>query len=189
MTPPPDSSLSDDPNAGRLEALMASAMAGDGRAYAEVLRVVTSALKASLVSRVPPADRDDLIQNILLSIHKARHTYDPSRPLMPWVMAIARYRLQDHWRTHYRQRSNVTNSLDDALELPGADVTKGLEASEDIRRVAKSLPEKQQRIIGLMYGEDKSVQEVADTMKMSVSAVKVAAHRAYKTFRKKLKDE
>ncbi len=172
-----------------LEALMARALAGDGAAYAKALRLVLPQINAYLGGKVLPIDREDIAQEILLSLHKARHTYDPARPFMPWVMAIARFRLQDHWRGYYRRRTGQTSGLEDVLELPGDDVTKSREASEDIRRVAKDLSPKQQEIINLMYGQDKSVQEVATQLDMSVSAIKVAAHRAYKVFRQRLKNE
>ena len=44
---------------------------------------------------------DDLLQEILISIHKARHTYDGERPYKPWAYAIAKFRLQDYLRAHY----------------------------------------------------------------------------------------
>ncbi|MGB4101691.1 MAG: sigma-70 family RNA polymerase sigma factor [Alphaproteobacteria bacterium] len=180
---------SGDTDAPSLEVLMARALTGDGAAYAQALRRVLPEINTFLNGKVLPKDREDIAQDILLSLHKARHTYDATRPLMPWVMAIARFRLQDHWRGYYRRRADQTSCLDDIQELPGADVTKDREASEDIRRVAKDLPPKQQEILNLMYGHDKSVQEVATALNMSVSAVKVAAHRAYKVFRQRLKSK
>ena len=168
---------------------MGRALAGDSTAYAQALRLALPQIHAYLSGKVLPKDRDDIAQEILLSLHKARHTYDPARPFMPWVLAIARYRLHDHWRSYYRRRTPQTTGLEDILEIPGEDVTKQCESSEDLRRIVKDLPAKQQQILNLMYGEDKSVQEVAHAMNMSVSAVKVAAHRAYKVFRQRFKDE
>ena len=43
-------------------------------------------------------EAEDLTQEALMAIHTRRHTYDPSLPLMPWVHAIARYKLIDHLR-------------------------------------------------------------------------------------------
>lgn len=179
----------DTSDAPTLETLMARALTGDSVAYATALRSILPQLNSFLGGKVQPKDREDVVQDILLSLHKARHTYDATRPFMPWVIAIAKYRLQDHWRSYYRHRTGQTDSLENILELPGDDVTKSKEASEDIRRVVKDLPQKQKEILNLMYGEDKSVQEVAVAMRMSVSAVKVAAHRAYKVFRQRLIDE
>ncbi|MDE1901271.1 MAG: sigma-70 family RNA polymerase sigma factor [Alphaproteobacteria bacterium] len=180
--------MADNSENASLEQLMASAIGGDKRAYDLVLQAISSRLLAALSKKLPPKDRDDVVQEILLSVHKARHTYEPTRPLMPWVMAIARYRLSDYWRKHYGQALDRTVDIDDMKDILPTDVTKDLDTSEDIRRIMPTLPQKQQEILDLMYRQDKSVQEVAGLLNMTVSAVKVAAHRGYKAFRKRLKE-
>jgi RNA polymerase sigma-70 factor, ECF subfamily len=178
--------LSDPPDAPALEQQMRAALAGDNRAYELVLKAVSNRLAAYLGRKLPAKDRDDVMQEILLSIHKSRHTYDNTRPLMPWVMAIAHYRLQDFWRRHYGHGFKDMADIEDLKNILSTDETKGMNAHEDIRRVMVDLPQKQREILDLMYGQDKSVQEVASLLNMSVSAVKVAAHRGYKVFRKRL---
>ncbi|HEY8887543.1 MAG TPA: sigma factor, partial [Gallionella sp.] len=85
-----------------LEALMKQALNGDQRAYAEILQETSRFLRPYLAKRLSfTSEVDDLLQEILISIHKARHTYDGNRPYKPWVYAIARFRLQDYLRTHY----------------------------------------------------------------------------------------
>ncbi len=165
---------------------MAAALLGDQRAYGRLLEQLANIIRRNLASQLKPQDREDVVQDILLSIHKARHTYEPDRALLPWVMAIARYRLHDHWRGRYRQQAQNMLDIQDFSENLGQDVTESLEWSEDIRRGVEGLPAKQQAILQHMYGEDLSVQEVAKKMGMNVSAVKVAAHRAYKALRRKL---
>ncbi|MBP7253729.1 MAG: sigma-70 family RNA polymerase sigma factor [Alphaproteobacteria bacterium] len=172
----------------KLQTQMAAAQKGDKHAYSELLTTLTRFFSDFLLRKVPPRDRDDVVQDILLSLHKARHTYTPDRPFMPWVMAIARYRLHDHWRLHYRHDALNTGNIDDVAENFGQDVTETYEISEDVRRAMKGLNEKQKQVVAQMYGQDLNVQEVADNLKMSVSAVKVTAHRAYKVLRGKLGD-
>ena len=169
-----------------LEQLMGAALQGDARAYDLVLHQLSAKLTTYLSRRMQPKDRDDVVQEILLSVHKSRHTYDGQRPLMPWVMAIARYRLHDYWRRRYRGSFEDMVDIDALKDILAADETKDREAHEDIRRVMAQLPPKQREILDLMYRQDKSVQEVAALLNMSVSAVKVAAHRSYKVFRKRL---
>jgi RNA polymerase sigma-70 factor (ECF subfamily) len=168
---------------------MQAALAGDKRAYERVLKTVSTRLSQYLGRKLAPKDKDDVIQDILLSIHKSRHTYDNTRPLMPWVMAIAHFRLQDFWRRHYGHGFKDMADIDDLKDILAASETKDMDAHEDIRRIMGTLPPKQREILDLMYGKDKSVQEVATLLNMSVSAVKVAAHRSYKVFRKKLSEE
>jgi RNA polymerase sigma-70 factor (ECF subfamily) len=169
-----------------LEQKMAQALAGDKTAYSQVLSTISRHLSAYLTNKVAPKDRDDVVQEILLSVHKARHTYDNARPLLPWVMAIAKYRLLDHWRRHYGHGFDQMTDIEDLKDILSTDATKTIESHEDIRRALASLPIRQQEIINLMYRQDKSVQEVATLLHMSVSAVKVAAHRSYKILRQRL---
>jgi len=167
---------------------MAAALAGDKRAYERVLKAVSTKLGAYLGRKLPPKDRDDVVQDILLSIHKSRHTYDNTRLLMPWVMAIAHYRLQDYWRKQYGHAFHETDDIEEMKNILSIDETKSMDSREDIRRVMVTLPPKQREILDLMYRQDKSVQEVAEQLKMTISAVKVAAHRGYKVFRKRLQE-
>ena len=79
-----------------LSALMRQAQAGDRVAYRQVLIGVTPYLRrAAGRFFARPADIDDAVQDILMTLHTVRHTYDPDRPFRPWLAGIARYRLVD----------------------------------------------------------------------------------------------
>ena len=45
--------------------------------------------------RVPAEAVEDVVQEALITVHKARHTYDPARPFGPWFYAIVHSRLID----------------------------------------------------------------------------------------------
>jgi RNA polymerase sigma-70 factor (ECF subfamily) len=85
--------------------MMTLAQAGDSAVYERLLKEITAYVK-SLIRRklMDLAQLDDLSQDILLSIHKARHTYDSSRPFMPWLHAIIRFRLNDQLRKIYKDK-------------------------------------------------------------------------------------
>jgi DNA-directed RNA polymerase specialized sigma24 family protein len=73
--------------------LMAAAQDGDQGAYGRLLREILPLLRAAVAPHHRDPDRiDDAIQDVLLSVHRARHTYDRTRPFRHWLMAIARYR-------------------------------------------------------------------------------------------------
>jgi len=170
-----------------LEAMMRQALDGDQRAYADLLRETARFLRSFLSKRLSfDSEVEDLLQDILISIHKARHTYDGLRPYKPWAYAIARFRLQDYLRAHY------ADHLRHAVELPEVendlheDVTKPAISYESISGEIQKLPEKQATILRLMHQEGYTAKEVAEKIGMTESAVKVAAHRAYKVLRNKL---
>ena len=79
-----------------------------------------------------PGDIEDLVQETLLAIHIQRHTYDPKRPLTPWIHAIARYKLVDLLRARSDQIL-LTDPLDGETEMFCAlEETPMLEAKIDI---------------------------------------------------------
>ena len=60
---------------------MVRSLAGDGAAYAALLRRLQTHLRAYYLRRLGrPADAEDLLQETLIAMHTRRATYDPSRP-------------------------------------------------------------------------------------------------------------
>ena len=170
-----------------LAVLMRRALAGDQRAYAELLRETARFLRPFLSRRLnADGEVDDLLQEILLSIHKARHTYDGRRPYKPWAYAIANFRLKDHLRTHYTDRLRHAEDITELENILHKDVTETNLDYESIGGEIEKLPEKQSTILRLMHQQGYTAKETAQKMGMNESAVKVAAHRAYRILRKKL---
>ena len=171
--------------AEHLEALMRLSLAGDGRAYAELLRETSRLLRRYLSKRLGAAGEvDDLLQEILISIHKARHTFDAKRPYKPWAYAIARFRLQDHLRVHYADHLRHAVDLSEVEDYLQQPVTKSDMSYESISGEIEKLPAKQATILRMLHQEGYTAREVAERTGMKASAVKVAAHRAYKILRK-----
>jgi RNA polymerase sigma-70 factor, ECF subfamily len=170
-----------------LEERMRLALAGDKRAYSSVLQETARLLRPYLARRLNlTSDVDDVLQDILVSIHKSRHTYDSKRPYLPWVFAIAKFRLADYLRGHYHDKLRHAAELSDTDAM--YDVTNSSFTYESIKGEIEQLPQKQAIILQLMHEEGYTAREVADKVGMKESAVKVAAHRAYKVLKEKLGD-
>jgi len=175
-------------HAHNLEVLMTAAQGGDQRAYAQLLRETARLLRPFLARRLNSASAlDDVLQEILLSIHKARHTYDASRPYMPWAYAIAKFRLLDFLRVHYADQLAQAEEWSEDTPASSAHVTETEFDYESVQQELAKLPEKQATILHLLHQEGLTAKEVAQRIGMNESAVKVAAHRAYKILRKILK--
>ena len=169
------------------ETLMRLALAGDRRAYADLLQATARFLRPFLARRLNQSDAvEDLLQEILLSIHKARHTYDGKRPYKPWALAIAKFRLLDHLRTHYADHLRQAVELSEVENILSGHVTESAITYESIKGEIDKLPEKQAAILQMIHQEGYTAKEVAEKIGMNESAVKVAAHRAYKILKKKL---
>src|SRR3954451_1110156 len=99
----------DDGKGRELCALMRAAQDGDRLAYARLLQEVLPIVKRVLQSRIgflQPSEREDIAQDILLSLHAARATYDPTRPFIPWLMTIVHNRMVETPRRYARRSSN-----------------------------------------------------------------------------------
>lgn len=173
-----------------LRALMQKAQQGDKIAYAKLLQEVTGIVRPFLYNKLSDKNHlEDVVQEILLSIHKARHTYEASRPFLPWMFAIANFRLQDHFRELYRERKQVFTDFDSVKETLAAPQEYDHENADILRKSLSLLPEKQRIIIEMMHVEGYTALEVAGKTGMSLSAVKVSAHRAYKLLAKRFQKE
>lgn len=175
-----------------LESLMALAQKGDLNAYARVFEIITPLLRKFVGHKINKTeDSEDVVQEILISIHQASHTYDPSRSFHVWMYTIARYRLNDYLRSHYNHRKKgVEVGLDhDSADLASEEnVTYTHENREYLLKMMRTLPKKQRTIVTMLKIKGFSIKETALAMKMSESAVKVSAHRAYKLLTQKAKE-
>ena len=168
----------------RLKVLFLSGIAGHSGDYAEFLRGLAAVIRRIVRQKMVDSEVEDVVQEVLISVHKARHTYDGARSLMPWVYSIVHFRLNDHLREHYKHHT------DRDLEAPDfdnflADVTNQGADHEYIEELMEGLSEVQQKILLLLHMEGLTAREVAARVDMNESAVKVAAHRAIQKIRKK----
>jgi RNA polymerase sigma-70 factor (ECF subfamily) len=167
--------------------LMAAAQSGDAASYRRLLTAVTPYLR-SVAARHhrDRADIEDSVQDILLTVHAVRHTYDPARPFKPWLVAIARRRIIDRLRGQGRRRARET-FLAPEHETFAAPETNTYEAEPDaraLRDAVAQLPEGQRQAVTLLKIEEKSLKEASQATGMSIVALKVSTHRAVKTLRK-----
>ena len=158
-----------------LEHLMARAQAGDRQAYAVLLKESSRWLKRYFARRCAPTTLDDLVQDTLLAVHRKLASFDASRPFLPWLAAIARYRWVDHLRKSYRSAE---------VELPD-DIA--IESEEDavaarisLERLFGLLPPGQALAIELVKINGQTIAEAARSCGQSEPLVKVNIHRGLK---------
>ncbi|SEJ74227.1 RNA polymerase sigma-70 factor, ECF subfamily [Paraburkholderia diazotrophica] len=165
----------------RLKALFVSGLDGDADAYRSFLQALTRHLRGYLRKRIPNYrdDVEDLVQEILLAVHNARHTYRADEPLTAWLHAIARYKLMDFFRSRAR-RESLNDPLDDHADLLADTDDEPAQARHDIGKLLAHLPDKQRLPIVHMKLEGLSVTETARITGLSESAVKVGVHRGLK---------
>jgi RNA polymerase sigma-70 factor (ECF subfamily) len=171
--------------------LMAHAQAGDSDAYRRLLEEITPYLRRLAARRHrDPDDIEDALQDILLTVHAIRHTYEPARPFGPWLVAIANRRLIDRLRRQGRLRSRESTLTAEHETFP-ADPTNMDDEISDRRALhdaVDKLPARQRQAIRMLKLREMSLKEAAVATGMSVAALKVATHRALSSLRKLLSD-
>jgi RNA polymerase sigma-70 factor, ECF subfamily len=160
-------------------------LAGDSVAYADFLSQLSPILRRVIGRKIPMGDVEDVLQEVLISIHKARHTYDGERPLMPWVMAITSFRVTDCLRKTYSEMRHSQVDIADYENVLEA-VTESLGETESIHEMLAGVGHRERKILSLMHVEGYTAKQVGSQLGMKESAVKVAAHRAIKKIRERL---
>ena len=187
----PRASDAAEPTPGRaaLDPLMRASQAGDGRAYRALLEEVALRMRRLVRARAPwlgQADVEDIVQDILLALHTARATWDPTRPFMPWISGIARNRLADHARRYVRRQA-FDQAASDLAEVfsstPGQTHAEGVVNLMSVRRAMDGLTTGERDAFEMVRLRQLSLAEAAESRGTTVGAIKVAVHRATRKLR------
>jgi len=180
------------PTDDHLAQLMRAAQAGDTAAYVELLETITPHIRRIVCRRARCAgaeDIDDLVQDILLSVHAVRATYDPQRPFMPWLLAITRNRLADGARRTARRAAHELHVENPAVTFSDARANLTTEAYGDpeaLQQAIQALPRGQRAAIEMLKLRGLSLREAAAASGTQMGALKTATHRAIASLRKML---
>ena len=176
-----------------LSRLMARAQQGDSRAYVTLLRAITPRIRQLVRARrgfLGESVVEDVVQEVLLSVHTVRATYDPARPLMPWLSAIVRHRLADAGRRHGRQGAHEigVDDLDVTFQAPAANSREETFGDpEALAQAIQALPPGQRQAVELLKLRELSLKEASALTGMSIGALKIATHRAIASLRRALR--
>jgi RNA polymerase sigma-70 factor (ECF subfamily) len=170
--------------------LMAAAQAGDGAAYARLLREILPYIRAIARRHHAAPDRlEDVVQDVLLTIHRVRHTYDPTRPFSAWLGAIAHRRSVDALRRKARTDASETFSPVAYETYADPAANKDIAAHEDNAVLAEAiaaLPPGQRQAVELLRLKEMSLAEASAASGQSVGALKVSLHRAIRALQRVL---
>ena len=154
---------------------------GDAEAFAELVAHYRRPVYSYLVRcGVEEAARDDLFQDVFTHIHRAAATYQPERPVKPWVFAIVANVVRGHYRKA-RVREIVVSAPDPQQSDSAPDSHQLAEARETaawIERAVAALPFSQREVVVLCCIEQLPQDDVAATLGMPVNTVKTHLRRA-----------
>ncbi len=171
---------------------MRASQAGDKRAYATLLRDCEPIIRRAARRAGVVGDRiEDVVQDTLLTVHNARHTYDPSRSFAAWLSVISQRRAVDALRrTGRSDRREVSAPL--AYEQhadPEANAARGwedVERARDLKAAIAGLSAGQREAVDHLAIREQSLAEASLATGKTTGALKVNLHRALKALRQRL---
>ncbi len=169
--------------------LAARAQSGDKQAYHTLLQALIPYVRKIIAPGLANPDWvDDLLQDILMGVHKSLARYMPGQPFRPWINAIIRYRRAEFLSRYYSSMGHMKAPLDEML-IEGSKPLEQFQSDEDLERMLSTLPKQQRQIFKMVRIEGYSIKEVAEKTGMSLSAVKVSAHRTAAKMKKILNQD
>lgn len=174
---------------------MSAAQNGDAAAYRILLEQLASHLRGLIWVRAPYLtyeDVEDLVQDVLMSLHLARDTWEPGRPFRPWLASIARNRMADHAR-RYGRRVSIDLQITD-LDETFCDESTNNHAEKvvnflAVRDALAALPPSEKAAVRMLRLQQMTLCEAAEHSGTSIAALKVAVHRATRRLRGLLGDD
>ena len=171
---------------GRWRAWMIAAQDGDTASYEKLLHELLPHVRILVRRRLfDPNAVEDVVQNVFISVHRARQTYRAERPFSPWLGAIARNAAVDYMRERRRRgQREISLQLDGVPEPSVEPVTpREHELDPGLRDALERISPAQREAVELIHLAGLSVAEAAGRAGVSESALKVRAHRGYRALR------
>jgi RNA polymerase sigma-70 factor (ECF subfamily) len=179
--------------------LLQSYAAGDEAAFREIVNRYKNSLYAFLKQFLNRQDLiEDVFQETFLQLFTSHESFDPSRPLRPWLFTIAANKAKDALRKWQRtpvipigtMADSQESSFEDMLNAVSSDNTmpyEELERNETTTRVGQviaNMPENLREILILAYFNKFSYKQMADILSIPIGTVKSRLHTAVGRFAK-----
>ena len=158
--------------------LLRAANRGDTAAYAAFLAALAPVLRGIVRARAGGIDaalREDIVQEVLLTVHLKRHTWAEDRPVRPWVYAITRYKIVDTLRLRGR---DITMPVEDFADILPAEADADPFAARDTDRMLDQLDDRSRSILRAVAYEQTKLADLGPRFGLSEGAARVALHRA-----------
>jgi RNA polymerase sigma-70 factor, ECF subfamily len=168
--------------------LMARGQDGDREAYRALLVEIEPYVR-SVARRCfrHPADIEDAVQDVLLTVHAIRHTYDPKRPFGPWIAAIAHRRVIDRLRRETRKCAREIELGPEHETFTQGEANRDGLAERTLLEAIERLPPEQRDAVQMLKLNEMSLKQASQASGRSIAALKVATHRAIANLRKLLR--
>ncbi|MGH8063911.1 MAG: RNA polymerase sigma factor [Candidatus Entotheonellia bacterium] len=172
---------------------MAQVQRGEPEAFEQLVRRYGEALYAFFVRLgSSPSDAEDLVQDTFLRVFKARATFDPQRPLRPWLYGIATHVWGDErrqrrgaWATAAGGAPVVEEPAGTAMDDAAAQAERR-DMTRHIQEAMHQLPEVHRMVLILRHYHGLSYEGISQALGISVGTVKSRIHYALAKLREEL---
>lgn len=157
---------------------------GDAVAYERLLKEIAVMLRRLIRSRLAKFDlrvdeTEDVVQEVLIGLHGKRHTWDDTRPFMPWLYTITRYKFIDTARRLRRDATRHVNiTMEEVAEMFAAPSEDADRTMRDIDRHLVDLSPGQRQVVRALGVDGATVRATAERLHTSEGSVRVLYHRA-----------
>jgi RNA polymerase sigma-70 factor (ECF subfamily) len=172
---------------------------GDEAAFREIVNRYRNGLHAFLRQFLNQTDLvEDVFQETFLQLFTSRDSFDPSRPLRPWLFTIAANKAKDALRKGHRTSAvpigtigdgdemsfdEVLNTLTSDTTVPYEEVERN-ETAERVSEVIANMPENLREILILAYFQKFSYKHMSQILRIPIGTVKSRLHTAVARFAK-----
>jgi RNA polymerase sigma-70 factor (ECF subfamily) len=150
---------------------------GDGVAYERLLKDIALVLRRLVRTRLVKVglsvhEAEDVVQEILIGLHAKRHTWDETRPFLPWLYTITRYKFIDTVRRLRRDASHrveiTMDELSEIFEAPAEDTDR---STLDLDRHLAILPQGQEKVVRALALDGATVRATAEKLHTSEGGI------------------
>lgn len=171
----------------QLSVWMKAAQNGDQTAYRQVLEAAQPLLETYVNQKVSsPEEAEEIIQQVLIRVHAYRHTFQARSRFKTWLLTIARNVLKEHYKKKSKHSIESGELVEEASMMQ---VGSDQDAILAIKQAFQKLPKASKAALIKVKRDGMDTREAAKTENIQHSALKVRVHRAYQTFKEKLKEK
>lgn len=154
--------------------------AGDNEAFPELMALYRSQIFSYIVRcGVAPSHRDDVFQEVFLTVHRNGKCYDATRPLEPWLFTITANTVRSYFRKQQVRAivEHDTDRADSSTTYSAADDTVAQETARWVEAEIAKLPLAQREVLTLCCMRDVSQSDVAEILQIPLNTVKTHLSR------------
>ena len=166
------------------EKLMVLYQNGDETAFSEIYARHSKKVYAFLRKRLHQEELvNDTYQDVFVKIHRSKHLYNSSLPLLPWLFTITRSVMIDNLR---KIQKNIT---EENFDLNSLSIEPTLNLAGDAQLLSTKLPENQKLAVHMRYVDENTFEEIAERLKTTPTNVRKIISRGIKRLKQLMEDK